>query len=159
MTPAEMPLVKEEAEKVNVSMGEVSEVKNVSQSDSVDAQKEILSRVINLNFELEKEKHISPVKDKQDSPVKNKPNLNFEPLKERPKYSNFQPLPNYQSRATVSKKKNNMILNMVFEIDSSTVKLCKEVRYFIRFRPYGERESVKIGPHFEQIITLMFPVG
>jgi hypothetical protein len=36
-------------------------------------------------------------------------------------------------------KKSSLILNMIFEIDSASVRFSKKVRYFIRFRPYGER--------------------
>lgn len=47
---------------------------------------------------------------------------------------------------------------MVVEIERSSVVLPAS-RFWIRFRPYGEKEFLKIGPDFEPTITLIFPVS
>ena len=59
----------------------------------------------------------------------------------------------------VFQKKDPLILNMIVEIDIPTVKLGKKVKFFIRFRPYGSKEALKIGPNFDNLATIMFPVG
>ena len=66
------------------------------------------------------------------------------PLHERPR-QNVQSLPFYRTQQ-VPKKKNPLILNMIVEIDIPTVKLSKRGKFFIRFRPYGDKETIKLGP-------------
>jgi hypothetical protein len=52
-----------------------------------------------------------------------------------------------------------MLLNMIFEINTNSVDLNKAGKFYISYRPYGQKEHLKVGPQFEQTITLMFPVG
>lgn len=55
-------------------------------------------------------------------------------------------------------KSSGLLLNMLLEIDRSKVCLPAS-RFWLRFRPYGEKEFVKMGPDFEPTITLLFPVA
>ena len=103
-------------------IGEVSEVKKVDESVSVDDRREILSRVVNLQEEIEKEKHSSP---KKVSPLKERVEkiMEVESHKashERPLLSTPYALPNprfsgtqTQKSAPPKRKSSPLLLSMI----------------------------------------------
>lgn len=50
-------------------------------------------------------------------------------------------------------------MNMVIEIPVNTIQLPKQGRFTLNYRPYGQKESIKIGPIFQPTVVMMFPVG
>ena len=52
-----------------------------------------------------------------------------------------------------------MLLNMIFQINTSSVNFTKQSKFYLSYRPYGQKQHLKVGPQFQPTIKLMFPVG
>ena len=53
--------------------------------------------------------------------------------------------PRYQQ---TQKRRSTLDLTMLIEFETASVSLGKRGKFMIRFRPYGSKETIKLGPYF-----------
>ena len=56
-------------------------------------------------------------------------------------------------------KKASLLLNLLIEIKTNSIRVPTQNKVLIIHKPYGQNERVTLGPNFEEIITILCPVG